>query len=158
MTDVVKPVVSWESGNSAGINAINAEAINTINVIKSLEEKVETAIKGVLLANQQEGDDYLADEEECKVIVESVWKPKHGNGRIPSVLNNIRACGSLLEACNAKKRKEMRKYFLTKRNALKEACKVDKPASWRFINKLEHQLDEVLSTQERYWKQRARIE
>ncbi|KAK4843183.1 hypothetical protein QYF36_024970 [Acer negundo] len=87
MTDVVKPVVSWESGNSAGINAINAEAINTINVIKSLEEKVETAIKGVLLANQQEGDDYLekSEIEKGKRSGESVAKGVEHDSKIQKV-------------------------------------------------------------------------
>lgn len=57
-----------------------------------------------------------------------------------------------------KKTRDLRNKITVKRDALKEACKVDKPASWRVINMLEQQLDSVLKVEERYWSQRARIE
>ncbi|KAI9194009.1 hypothetical protein LWI28_002285 [Acer negundo] len=52
----------------------------------------------------------------------------------------------------------MRTDYMVKRESLNEACKVAKPISWKVISTLEHQLDNVLSTQERYWKQMAHID
>jgi hypothetical protein len=98
------------------------------------------------------------DDEECKEIVHSVWQPDHGRGHVSTVVNYIRDCGSLLGSWNDRKRRELRLDLVEKREALYQACQVDKPESWQNIRSLERQLDEVLSTNERYWKQRARVE
>ena len=38
------------------------------------------------------------------------------------------------------------------------ACRPDVPESWVVINGLEKQLESALGVEERYWKQRARID
>ncbi|KAI9164758.1 hypothetical protein LWI28_001407 [Acer negundo] len=95
------------------------------------------------------------EEESIKKVL---WNPVHSGARIPEVLSTITVCGSLLESWNIRKRRELSHNIKIQRDALKEACKVDKPASWKVISKLEHQLDQALSIEERYWHQRARIE
>ncbi|KAK3192990.1 hypothetical protein Dsin_024300 [Dipteronia sinensis] len=44
-----------------------------------------------------------------------------------------------------------------KREALRKACNMDVPIPWKDIKVLESRLDEVLETEERYWKQRAKV-
>ncbi|KAI9196329.1 hypothetical protein LWI28_022986 [Acer negundo] len=79
------------------------------------------------------------------ILVDQPLPVRQGTVRLPKVLNKISLCGTLLEAWNVKKRKELRNNILVKREALKEACKTVKPNSWRVIQNLEQQLDSVLS-------------
>ena len=65
------------------------------------------------------------------------------------MLCNIENCGRLLNSWNIKKRKDMRLNLQSKREALREATKVDNLVSWRVISKLEADLNEVLDLEER---------
>ncbi|KAK2650963.1 hypothetical protein Ddye_018452 [Dipteronia dyeriana] len=99
----------------------------------------------------------LCNFGECQDIVASNWQSDMVGDTVGSVLGSLKRCGRFLDSWNHKKRSKLRQDLLEKRNVLKEACNKDKPASWRIINKLENQLDEALSTEEKYWQQRARV-
>ncbi|KAK3206743.1 hypothetical protein Dsin_020789 [Dipteronia sinensis] len=98
------------------------------------------------------------EDIECKEIVDSVWRDGSYNCKIQSVLNNIDRCGRLLNDWNPRKRKHLRQNLHAKREALRKACKGDVPIPWKDIKLLESRLDEVLETEERYWKQRAKVD
>ena len=98
------------------------------------------------------------DDSECQEIVESSWDNTEVSDCIGQVLGNIASCGSNLSSWNATKRRDMRQEITKVRGALTEACRADSPSSWCVINGLENQLEVALGVEERYWKQRARID
>ncbi|KAK3205406.1 hypothetical protein Dsin_019452 [Dipteronia sinensis] len=86
------------------------------------------------------------------------WSNKReGSAMISERLDRV-ACGSLLDSWNASKKRELMTNILIRRAALKEASNTVIPASWRVISSLEHHLNCALDTEERYWRQCARIE
>ncbi|KAK2664375.1 hypothetical protein Ddye_002949 [Dipteronia dyeriana] len=98
------------------------------------------------------------DDGECHDIVALNRQSDMVGDTVGSVLGSLKRCGRFLDSWNHKKRNKLRRDLIEKRKKLKEACNMDKPASWRIINKLENQLDEALSTEEKYWQQRARVD
>ncbi|KAK3229257.1 hypothetical protein Dsin_001138 [Dipteronia sinensis] len=52
----------------------------------------------------------------------------------------------------------MRQDINKKWAALKDACRYERPGSWKEINGLETHLNEALSVEEKYWCQKARVD
>ena len=63
-----------------------------------------------------------------------------------------------MEVWNGVKRRELRSTILFRREELKKACSASISASWSLISHLENQLNQALAIEERYWKQRSRID
>ncbi|KAI9162186.1 hypothetical protein LWI28_024695 [Acer negundo] len=95
---------------------------------------------------------------ECRGIVEASWQTPDLPSEVGSVLNKIEECGRRLKSWNMKKRGELRADLRRKREAVIAASKGNGRLNWRTMRGLENQLDEVLETEERYWKQRAKVE
>ncbi|KAI9191804.1 hypothetical protein LWI28_013738 [Acer negundo] len=72
--------------------------------------------------------------------------------------SQIVACGGLLHSWNIKKKAAMRRDINERRDALREAGRRNRPTSWRNFWFLEHQLDSALSIEERYLRQRAKVD
>ncbi|KAK2663492.1 hypothetical protein Ddye_002066 [Dipteronia dyeriana] len=98
------------------------------------------------------------DDRECKGIVNSMGKGPVGSDVVDDILNKIENCGKILKSWNIKKRRELRKDIKAKREALANACKDDITYSWKVVNILAASLDEALDYEERYWKQRAKMD
>ncbi|KAK2661256.1 hypothetical protein Ddye_007789 [Dipteronia dyeriana] len=89
------------------------------------------------------------DDSECKQLVDSVWNGVVVTGSVNGILKKIDRCGKVLRSWNIAKRWDQRKELQDKRKALKAACNSEKPQSWKAINVILSQLDELLNTEER---------
>ncbi|KAK3219283.1 hypothetical protein Dsin_013253 [Dipteronia sinensis] len=77
---------------------------------------------------------------------------------IENIMRKFQLCGDCLGAWNVEKRINLKQDFITRRNALRNVGNSNMPYSWKELAVLEEKLNAALSTEERYWKQRARIE
>ncbi|KAK3230767.1 hypothetical protein Dsin_002648 [Dipteronia sinensis] len=98
------------------------------------------------------------EDNDCTSIVNAAWKDSGYRDQSESVLSKIDRCGRMLSSWNIKKRRDHRQDLHNKKEALKQACQVNVPVSWKEIRSLETQLDEALVTEERYWSQRANVD
>ncbi|KAK0579254.1 hypothetical protein LWI29_023440 [Acer saccharum] len=99
-----------------------------------------------------------ADDEDCKDIVSSVWDSCDTNGNLQDMLGRISTSGTKLDAWNGKKRYLQRHNIKTNRKALQEAVAGNGPYNWNSIRGIENKLDDALSTEENYWRQRAKAD
>ncbi|KAK2647698.1 hypothetical protein Ddye_015187 [Dipteronia dyeriana] len=100
-----------------------------------------------------------SDEKDCKDTVSSSWSGNDDCGSsMVAVLKNIKVCRNGLGEWNGRKRAELHKEIFLKRKELRLANKTDIPTSWKRIAIIEEKLDVALHTEERYWKQRARMD
>ncbi|KAK3211146.1 hypothetical protein Dsin_015852 [Dipteronia sinensis] len=116
------------------------------------------------MSNKREGD-YLIMERLDKGFCNRDWGRlfpqfviRHlefwGSDHRPRVLEVWR----MLNSWNVRKRRDHCQNLNNKKEALKQACPVNVPVSWKEIRSLESQLDEALVTEERYWSQRANVD
>ncbi|KAK3198138.1 hypothetical protein Dsin_021553 [Dipteronia sinensis] len=98
------------------------------------------------------------DDEGCKEVVSSTWKTDVSSNGVVNVLWKIDKCGTRLSRWNMDKMRDLRYDLKQKREALREVNQADVPAPWKYVNSLESQLNEVLEIEERYWRQRAKVE
>ncbi|KAK3211612.1 hypothetical protein Dsin_016318 [Dipteronia sinensis] len=64
----------------------------------------------------------------------------------------------MINLWNIRKRKYHRQDLRNKKEALRKACNANVPMSWREIRDMENKLNKVMETEERYWRQRAKVE
>ncbi|KAI9156545.1 hypothetical protein LWI28_008377 [Acer negundo] len=74
------------------------------------------------------------------------------------VLGNIKESGVRLRSWNSNNRRSLKEDIYKLKWQLREACSNITAGSWRKIQSIESQLDLALETDERYWRQRSRIE
>ncbi|KAK3198418.1 hypothetical protein Dsin_021833 [Dipteronia sinensis] len=96
------------------------------------------------------------DDDMCKDVVSSTWRTDFSSNGVVNVLWKIDKCGSSLRRWNMEKRMAMRFDINKKREALKEVNKAGQPMSWKYVNLLESELNDVLEIEERYLRQRAK--
>ncbi|KAK3189610.1 hypothetical protein Dsin_029171 [Dipteronia sinensis] len=157
----VSAVFFHEDGYYGRMCTVDAEVLVTQQGVSDAAKGVENQrIHGNFVQKRSHFyfEECWVNKKECTDIVLSVWNPIQNFTNLPSVLSNIVTCGSLLDSWNASKKRELRTNILIRRAASKEANNAVIPASWRVISSLVHHLNCALDTEERYWRQCARIE
>ncbi|KAK0572934.1 hypothetical protein LWI29_000634 [Acer saccharum] len=98
------------------------------------------------------------DNPDCRDLILVTWVDSFSSNAIDNVLGNIRNCGISLDAWNHRCRCRLKELIASKKLELQTAYNNISSGSWRSIQLIESQLDSALESEERYWKQRSRID
>lgn len=98
------------------------------------------------------------DNNECRDLISKEWVDSRGLTVVDGVLSNLRICGSRLDSWNVQCRRRLKEVIVNKKMELHNAYNNIEKGSWRKIQLIEAQLDGALAVEERYWKQRSRVD
>ncbi|KAK3204446.1 hypothetical protein Dsin_018492 [Dipteronia sinensis] len=98
------------------------------------------------------------DNQDCRDLISRVCVDRGGFNAVDVVIGNIKACGLSLDSWNGQCKRRLKEVIINKKMELKDAYNNTSSFSWESIHQIEAQLDSALEIEERYWRQRSRIE
>ncbi|KAL5852584.1 hypothetical protein ACOSQ3_007702 [Xanthoceras sorbifolium] len=96
------------------------------------------------------------EDEGCRNLIVQAWKIQ-GRG-LTGVNTNIALCASSLATWYTKHKQAKQKEIYIKKTELHGLSSTVNPQSWTQIHRVEGQLDNLMKSEELYWRQRSRVE
>ncbi|KAL5542394.1 hypothetical protein UlMin_010104 [Ulmus minor] len=97
------------------------------------------------------------EDPRCGDIINSSWLDSSGDLGISGLLDRIALCGKNLEVWGKDKFRHLTKEKKTLQEKISCLSSMHDSGSWKILKECEKNLNSLLDTEERYWRQRSRV-